>query len=97
MIRRTHVAILVVVALLAHGSVAASFEVAPLTTKGPGDSTFTLSASNRVRGEFADWFEAGPPDERGVASDEHGAADDRLEQDEQPWLGPEEAPELDAD
>jgi hypothetical protein len=36
-------------------------EVAPLTAAGPGGSTFTLSASNRLRGEFADWFEGGPP------------------------------------
>jgi len=34
-------------------------ETPPLTATGPGGSSFTLSASNRLRGEFADWFDAG--------------------------------------
>ena len=39
--------------------VGAAPEVPPLTTSGPGGSAFTLSAGNRLRGEFADWFDAG--------------------------------------
>jgi hypothetical protein len=34
-------------------------EAGPLTAAGPGGSAFTLSASNRLRGELADWFDAG--------------------------------------
>jgi hypothetical protein len=55
--------IIAISATLAWGSCVAAFELAPLTRKGPDESTFTLSASNRVRGEFADWFEAGPPND----------------------------------
>ena len=35
--------------------------VAPLAVKGPYDSTIRLEVSNRIRGEFVDWF-ATPPD-----------------------------------
>lgn len=34
-------------------------ETAPLTFAGPDGSSFTLSAGNRLRGEFADWFDPG--------------------------------------
>jgi hypothetical protein len=34
-------------------------ETAPLTVHGPDASAFTLSFSNRLRGEFADWFDGG--------------------------------------
>ncbi len=39
--------------------VAALPETPPLTTSGPDGSAFTLSAGNRLRGEFADWFDGG--------------------------------------
>ena len=34
-------------------------ETAPLSVAGPDGSSLTLSASDRLRGEFADWFDAG--------------------------------------
>ncbi len=47
--------------VLARTSNAAPPEIAPLTATGPDGSTFTLTASNRLRGEFVDWFDNGPP------------------------------------
>lgn len=57
-----HIALLLAAALAACAPpcAAAGFpEVPPLTANGPDGSSFTLSASNRLRGEFADWFDAG--------------------------------------
>jgi hypothetical protein len=42
------------------GSARATFpETARLTIAGPDASSFTFSVSDRLRGEFADWFDAG--------------------------------------
>jgi len=42
-------------------SMPAASAAAPLAVAGPGASQFTLNFNNRMRGEFVDWFEAGPP------------------------------------
>ena len=46
-------------ALAVQGASAAFPDTAPLAVSGPDTSMFTLSLSHRLRGEFADWFDAG--------------------------------------
>ena len=60
MIRRFALGVVAVVACALPLSAGATVpETAPLTFSGPDGSAFTLSASNRLRGEFADWFDPG--------------------------------------
>lgn len=42
---------------------ARGFEKPDLSTEGPAGTKWTVSASNRLRGEFADWFQAKPPND----------------------------------
>jgi len=51
----TIAACLLAVPALAHAGLP---ETPPLTLAGPDGSSVTVSASNRLRGEFADWFDA---------------------------------------
>ena len=61
---RRGVAVLVLVGgLLAAAEPSRGFEKPDLSIVGPWDTKWTVSASNRLRGEFADWFEAAPPND----------------------------------
>lgn len=49
-----------VVAILGSAALAGAFEKPNLAVEGPGGSTWRVEISNRLRGEFVDWFDPGP-------------------------------------
>lgn len=49
--------------LVASAGRARGFEKPDLSTEGPFGTKWTLSGSNRLRGEFADWFQAKEPND----------------------------------
>ena len=53
--RRTLAIALLALLVRTAAAAAALPETAPLTLAGPDGSSMTLSASNRLRGEFAGW------------------------------------------
>jgi hypothetical protein len=63
MLHRVMVMAAIMAAALAPARPAASFEKPNLTFPGPGETSWTLSGSNRLRGEFANWFEPAPPND----------------------------------
>jgi hypothetical protein len=47
-------------AVLGSAVLAGAFEKPDLAVEGPGGSTWRVEISNRLRGEFVDWFDPGP-------------------------------------
>ena len=62
--RREYVVVAIVMLVLAGGvRPSMAFEKPDLSVNGPGDTHWQLSVSDRLRGEFASWFRAAPPND----------------------------------
>ncbi len=59
-LRSASVALLLAAAVLPSGAAAEALSIPKLETEGPFESRVRLEVSNRIRGEFVDWFEPLP-------------------------------------
>jgi hypothetical protein len=61
--RRAAIVVAMALTTLAAAWTAGAFEKPDLSAAGPWDTRWQLTVSDRLRGEFADWFEAAPPND----------------------------------